>query len=163
MSPSAGIEQLARQAPTNFDEATIDWNGFRAAMDAERIDEAGVLAATWCSFGESHIGALVDSSALTVIHPRGILSGVGKKSMFGGRLKYDFIPFSTVRSFSPEDHEDDRGFGKFCIEFGGAGSVFLGRLQWTWRGRRFKDNRREIIAVAEERDRILAVVESLGG
>lgn len=65
--------------------------------------------------------------------------------------------------FAPVEYTDDRGFGKFGIEFGGPGNVLPGRLQWTWRAKRFRDATEEIMAVAEERDRIMSVVSGLIG
>jgi len=83
--------------------------------------------------------------------------------MFGGSLKYDEISFSDCRGISEEEHTDDRGLGKYCIELYGPGGVLLGRLQWAWRAKRFRDSRTEIMAVASERDRIMGVIRSLAG
>jgi hypothetical protein len=46
---------------------------------------------------------------------------------------------------------------------GAARGMLLGRLQWRWRGKRFRDNSSDIISLAEERDRILALVNNLIG
>lgn len=61
------------------------------------------------------------------------------------------------------EYTDPRGFGKYTIEFVGPGNILLGRLWWSWRAKRFRDNRMEIMAVASERDRILGVVKNLLG
>jgi hypothetical protein len=71
------------------------------------------------------------------------------------------IAFSDCRNISDTEYTDERGFGKYCIDFTGPGSILLGRLQWTWRAKRFRDSRAEIMAVASERDRIHQVVRDV--
>jgi len=161
--PWAYLESLSRMAPVNLDTARPDWPGvYDAVVDAGFTPE-DAIAATWCSFGEINIEALVDASQLTLVFPTGIVSTLGKRRAFGRGPKYDVIPFSTCRGYSPDEYTDARGFGKFCIEFVGAGGILLGRLQWRWKGRRFRDSRQAIMAVAEERDRILNVVNQILG
>lgn len=155
------IQRMASNIPPTIAPVNVDYAGFNEALRAEGVEESSILAATWCSFGTANIEALIDADALTVIHPGGIISSVGKKKMFGGSPKYNSLSFSQVRGYGAEDHEDPRGIGKFCIEFAGPGGVLLGRLQWRWAAKRFRDSRAAIMAVAEERDRILGVVEGL--
>jgi hypothetical protein len=152
---------MASAVPSSVTPVRVDFATFGEALHAEGVEESSILAATWCSFGTANIEALIDADALTVVHAGGIISGVGKRKMIGGGLKYNSISFSQVRSFGAADHEDPRGIGKFCIEFAGSGGVLLGRLQWQWAAKRFRDSRAAIMAVAEERDRILGVVEGL--
>lgn len=139
-------------AAVNFDQATIDWDGFSEVLSAEGVDPDSVLAATWCSFGEQNIEALIDGPQLTVIHPLGVLSSLGKRRMLNKAQKYDRIDFSACRGYGPTEYTDDRGLGKYCLEFAGAGGMLLGRLQWSWRAKRFRDSRAQIMALAEERD-----------
>lgn len=158
------IQQLAASAPSNFNEVkTVDWVGVETALSDNGLSSNDVVAASWCSLGHMNIEALVDSPQLVMITPRGIVATVGKKKMLGGAIKSDAIEFGRVRTFGACEYTDERGFGKFCIEFAAAGNQMLGRLQWTWRGKRFKNNQHEIIAVAEERDRILGIISDLNG
>lgn len=78
-------------------------------------------------------------------------------------MKFKSIDFGQCRGFGPVEYADDRGFGKYGIEFAGPGNVLLGRLHWTWRAKRFRDSSQEIMAVAEERDRVLQVIVDLTG
>jgi hypothetical protein len=155
------LEQLALAAPINFDTAKPDWAGVHEVVRAAGYDPSEAIAATWCSFGKMNIEALVDATQLTILFPTGIVSTLGKRKMLTGGMKCDMVPFSICRGFGADDHTDARGFGKYCIEFVGAGNILLGRLQWQWKGKRFRDNRGEIMAVAEERDRFLAAVGHL--
>jgi Short C-terminal domain len=155
------LDSLVTGAPVNFGAAKVDWAGVSEALRSAEVEPDLVLAATWCSFGERNIEAEVDSTQLTLVHPFGILSSVGKRKMFGGTVKYDVIDFGAVRAYGPAETADERGFGKYCIEFAGAGDMLLGRLQWGWSAKRFRDNRAEIMRVAEERDRILNIVTSV--
>jgi hypothetical protein len=157
MISNANFERVVAGAPVNSDAPTIDWDGYAEALRSD------VVAASWCSFGQMNIEALVDTLALTVIHPIGILSSVGKHKLIGKAVKYDALSFNMVRTYGPAEHTDERGLGKFCIEFAGAGSVLLGRLQWSWRAKRFRDPRAQTMAAAEERDRILNVVNQIMG
>jgi hypothetical protein len=155
------FDKLVAAAPVNSDSAKVDWAGIKSLLESKHINPSEVLAVTWCSFGIRNIEALVDSSALTIVHPTGIISSVGKRKSFGGSLKFSELNFSDCRQVSEEEHTDERGLGKYCIEFTGTGGVLLGRLQWEWRAKRFRDSRAEIMAVASERDRVMAVVRSL--
>jgi hypothetical protein len=157
------FDQLVASAPVNFDSAKVDWEGIRSFLESKQVSPSDVEAVTWCSFGIRNIEALVDDSALTMVHSRGILSSAGKRKTFGGSLKFNEITFSDCKGISEEETTDERGLGKYCIEFLGAGGVLIGRLQWTWRAKRFRDSRAEIMAVARERDRIMGVVRSLAG
>jgi hypothetical protein len=76
------------------------------------------------------------------IYDHRILSFAGKRKTFGGSLKFSEIDFRDCRHVSEEEYTDERGFGKYCIEFAGPGNVLLGRLQWTWRAKRFRDSER---------------------
>lgn len=163
MIGNAHFDRLVKAAPVNFDSANVDWLGYAALLNSQAIDPNDVLAATWCQFSTVNIEALVDSTVLTIIHPSGVLSSVGKKKLFGSGFKYDEVQFSTCKGFGPAEYIDERGFGKYTIEFVGPGNILLGRLWWSWRGKRFRDNRMEIMAAAAERDRILDVVTSLLG
>jgi hypothetical protein len=163
MIGNAHFDQLVSNAPVNFDSANIDWPGYAALMETLGVDPGSVLAATWCRFSTWNIEALVDSPALTIVHSRGILSSVGKKKLFSGNFKYDEIQFAMCKAFGPDEYVDERGFGKYCIEFAGPGNVLLGRLWWSWQAKRFRDSRMQIMAVATERDRILNVVQDLLG
>jgi hypothetical protein len=78
-------------------------------------------------------------------------------------VKCTTISFSSCKSYGPIDHLGSKGNGKYCIEFGAAGGILLGRLIWNWKATQFRDSRAETIAIAEERDRILAVVKRLLG
>jgi len=161
--PNTYLEELATAAPVNFDRAVVDWAGMNEALQRERLDQGSALAVSWCRFGIYPIEAGGDSPALAIIHPRGIILSEGKRKLFSKALKYDNIYFGSCRDYGPTEHTDERGFGKYCIEFAGAGGVLLGRLQWTWQARRFRDSRGQIMAVAEERDRILGLIKGLLG
>lgn len=155
------FDQLVANAPVNSDSPKVDWSGIRELLQTQGIEPTSVVAVSWCSFGTHNIEALVDAPALAIVHPRGVLSSVGKRKTLGKSLKFDAIDFGTVRGMGEAEHTDDRGLGKFCIEFAGAGSVLLGRLQWSWRAKRFRDSREQVMAVATERDRIYNVIQGL--
>jgi hypothetical protein len=157
------FDQMVAAAPVNFDSAKVDWAGIKDLLEINHINPSEVSAVTWCSFGVSNIEALVDAPALTIIYPGGVVSSVGKRKTFGGALKFNELNFKDCRQISEEEYTDDRGLGKFCIEFVGPGGILLGRLQWSWRAKRFRDSRAEIMAVASERDRIMEVVRTLAG
>lgn len=155
------LQELGRGARQHFDTITPDWAGVEQAVRSAGADPNAALAATVCSFGERNIEALIDSPAMTFLFPTGIVSTNGKKGILGGAPKAKLIDFREVRAYGDCEYTDERGFGKYCIEFQAAGGILLGRLQWTWKGKRFKDNRREIAAVAEERDQFLSQVNQL--
>lgn len=152
------VQQLARAAPSNFNEAKPDWLGVAEVLRTVSVEPNDIAAATWCQLGHANIEALVDAPTLVLVHPRGVLATLGKKKMLGSGMKFDAIDFAQVRTCRANEYQDERGFGKFCIEFTAAGGMLLGRLQWRWQGKRFQNNADQIIAVAEERDRILGVV-----
>jgi len=95
------------------------------------------------------------------VHPKGILSSTGKRKALSKGFKYDEIQFAMCKTWGDAEHTDERGLGKYCIEFAGPGGILLGRLQWSWRSKRFRDSRTEIMAVAAERDRISAIIGDL--
>jgi len=159
----SNIQDLSASAPVLFDKANPDWGGVAEVLRVTGVAPESVCAATWCSLGHRNIEALIDAPQLTLVHSGGIICTVGKKKMLGGGMKYDSINFAQVRAIAPAEYTDDRGLGKFCIEFGAAGGMLLGRLQWRWQGKRFRKNQQDIVAVAEERDRILGVVSSIVG
>lgn len=163
MIGNAHLDQLVASAPTNFSAAKMDWDGYREAMQVEGIDPSGVVAASWCVYGTRNIEAQIDPSGLGIVHPSGVLVSAGKRKMLGKAVKCWTIPFSPCRAVAPAETTDERGFGKYCIEFAGAGNILLGRLEWNWSAKRFRDSRPQIMAVAEERDRVLAIVAGLIG
>lgn len=155
------FDQLVASAPVNFDRASPDWSGIRDLLQEHGVDPASVTAVTWCSFGVRNIEALIDGPALTMVHTTGVLASLGKRTMFGKALKFNEIAFGMCRSIDEAEYADPRGLGKYCIEFSGPGGVLIGRLQWAWHAKRFGDSRAQIMAVAAERDRIMAAVERL--
>lgn len=161
MIDNGHLDRLVSEALVNFDSAKVDWAGYSQLLENLTIAPDSVLAATWCRFGTHNIEALVDAPALTLVHPGGILSSTGKKKTFGKGFKYDEIEFVMCKKWGDTEHTDERGLGKYCIEFAGPGGVLLGRLQWSWRAKRFRDSRTEIMAVAAERDRISTLIGDL--
>lgn len=157
------FDQLVEAAPVNFEQPKVDWSGMAELLQTQGVKPADVVAVSWCRFSTANIEALIDSTSLAVIHPSGILCSSGKRKMLGKALKCDEIPFSMCKQFGPTEYTDERGLGKYCIDFAGPGGVLLGRLWWDWRAKRFRDSRSEIMAVAAERDRILEVVQGLIG
>jgi hypothetical protein len=155
------FDQLVEAAPTNFEQAKVDWTGLTELLQAQGVRPADVVAVSWCRFSTANIEALVDSTSLAIIHPAGILASNGKRKMLGKTVKFDEIPFEMCKQFSETEYTDERGLGKYCIDFAGSGGVLLGRLWWEWRAKRFKDSRSQIMAVASERDRVLGVVQGL--
>lgn len=126
-------------------------------------ENSDTFAPSHAKFGTANIEALVDADTLAFVHPTGVLCTTGKRKLLSKEVKFKAVDFGQCRGFGPVDHSDERGFGKFGIEFAGAGNVLLGRLHWTWRAKRFRDSSQEIMAVAEERDRILAEIGGLIG
>ena len=160
----AHVQALAQAAPQLFEEQVkVDWEAFEQGLQQAGFSPATVLAATWCKFGKINIEALVDSVQLGVLSQDGFYASAGKRKMFGGAVKFDSINFSQCRGFGPVEHTDERGLGKFGIEFVGPGNVLLGRPYWSWRAKRLKDPRERIMAAAEERDRVLDIVKHLSG
>jgi hypothetical protein len=125
------------------------------------VDSSTVVAVSQCQFGTANIEALVDGDTIAFVHPAGVLCTTGARKLFNKAVKYSDVRFVQCRGFGPVEYTDERGFGKFGIEFAGAGNVLLGRVYWRWKARRFRDSREAIMAVAEERDRILAIIAQL--
>lgn len=96
------FDQLMSAAPVNFDSTNVDWPGYTKLLSSQGINPDDVLAATWYQFSTVNIEALVDPPVLTIIHPRGVLSSVGKKRLFGGGFKYDEIQFGMCKGFGPD-------------------------------------------------------------
>jgi hypothetical protein len=161
MSGDARLEQLVAEAPINANSSTPDFGGIYEALGIAGVESADVVAVSQCQFGKANIEALVDDDTIAFVHPGGVVCTSGSRKMLGKAVKYSEVQFAQCRGFVPCEHTDDRGFGKFGIEFGGAGNVLLGRVYWRWKAKRFRDSTEAIMAVAEERDRILGVVSGL--
>jgi hypothetical protein len=147
-------------------QVNIDWPGYWEAMRQAGVDPASVVTLSWAHFSERNVEALIESTTLVALHPDGIFSTAGKRKLFGGSVKYRTIDFAMVKSYGPDDYLDEHhGIFKFFIEFAGAGGIFLGRLEWYARGRRFRDRENRITAMdaAGERDRFFAAVEKILG
>jgi hypothetical protein len=157
MNGDARLEQLVAGAPVNANSSTPDFVGIYEALGILGVDPANVVAVSQCQFGKANIEALVDDDTIAFIHPGGVVCSTGSRKLIGKAVKYSEVKFAQCRGFAPCEHTDDRGFGKFGIEFGGAGNVLLGRVYWRWKAKRFRDSTEAIMAVAEERDRILGV------
>jgi hypothetical protein len=155
------LDSIIASAPVYHNNASYDRAGILEAMQAAGIAPDSIVAVSQCQFGTANIEALVDANTIAFVHPTGVLCSVGKRKMMGKTVKFKTIDFGRCRGFGAVEYTDDRGFGKFGIEFGGPGNVLLGRLHWAWRAKRFRDASEEIMAVAEERDRILNVVSDL--
>lgn len=156
------VATFAGSAPINFNQVkNIDMAAVEEAIGAAGVDPASVVAASWCQLGTANIEANIESDALALISSAGVVATSGKRKMMGKGVKFRTIDFASVRQYGPVEHADDRGYGRYGIEFGGAGGIMLGRLQWSWQAKRFRDSRTQIMAVAEERDRILAIVRHL--
>ncbi len=157
------FDQLVEAAPVNFEQPKVDWSGVAELLQSQGVKPADVVAVSWCRFSTANIEALIDGTSLAIIHSSGILTSSGKRKMMGKSLKFDGIPFSMCTQYGPTEYTDERGLGKYCIDFAGPGGVLLGRLWWDWRAKRFRDSRTQIMAVASERDRMLEVIQSLVG
>jgi hypothetical protein len=161
MSGDMRLEQLVADAPVNANSSIADFAGIYEALQIAGVEPSDVIAVSQCQFGKANIEALVDDDTIAFIHPGGVVCSSGSRKMFGNAVKYSEVKFAQCRGFAPCEYTDDRGFGKFGIEFGGAGNVLLGRVYWRWKAKRFRDSTEAIMAVAEERDRILGVVSGL--
>jgi hypothetical protein len=161
MSGNARLEELVAEAPINDNSSTPDFGGIYEALGTAGVEPADVVAVSQCQFGKANIEALVDDDTIAFVHPGGVVCSSGSRKMFGKAVKYSEVKFAQCRGFAPCEYTDERGFGKFGIEFGGAGNVLLGRVYWRWKAKRFRDSTEAIMAVAEERDRILGVVSGL--
>lgn len=154
------FDALVAAAPVTIKQPKVDWRGISTFMNESGIDSDSVLAVSWSVFGTANIEALIDPPTLAIIHRRGVLSTAGKKSLTG-KPKAWAIDFDQCRGWEPTETVDERNYGKYCIDFYGAGNVGLGRLEWRWDGPRFRDPREKMLISATERDRILDVLESL--
>jgi hypothetical protein len=160
------LYELIASAPSVGTEKPVQLRDLEPAMAAAGVSPSDALAVSWCRFSMHNIEALTEGTTLAIIHPLGIVETTGKKKMLGGGYKFRTIDFRQCRGFGPEDHiNEQHGIAKFCIELVGAGGILLGRLEWHAQGKRFREdrNRQEAMKTAEERDRILSVVESLLG
>ncbi len=155
------FDRLVSSAPVHFDSTNVDWAGISALLAERGISPSGVVAVSWCGFGVGDIESLTDQPALAMIHHLGVLSSTGKPVAADNQRTFHDIDFAACRRIADADTSSDHSFGKCCIEFTGAGGVLLGRLQWNWRVRRFRDSRAIIAVVAAERDRIMKVIKAL--
>lgn len=158
------FDSLVSAAPVHFAYgiSSVDWSGYAALLQSLGIDLGSVLAVTWCGLNNRNIEA-TDLPEFTVVHSGGIVCSEGKKKLFSDKFNFSEIRFGMCKGFAPHEYSDPRGYGKYCIEFSGPGNILIGRLEWHWRAKRFRDNRMEIMAVASERDRILEVLTNLLG
>jgi len=158
---STSLQQLAASTPPVWSQGTvdIDWNAYAEGMRQAGLQPEDVIAGSWAHISQANIEALVDGPAFLVVHPLGIFASAGKRKMMSKSVKWDAVLFSRCQAIGSDEYEDARGLGKFAIEFAGAGNVLLGRAQWAWKAKRFRDSSEHVMAVAEERDRILNVVQ----
>ncbi len=157
------IEELVAAAPVCENESTPDFAGVYEAFSRVGVSPDDVVAVSQCQFGTANVEALVDGNTIAFVYPTGVLCTTGKRKLIGKDVKYSEVKFAQCRAFAPCEHTDDRGFGKYGIEFGGPGNVLLGRVYWRWEAKRFRDSTQAIMAVAEERDRILGIVSEFLG
>ena len=155
------FDQLVACAPINFDTAKVDWAGLVKLLHSQNIGPSDIVAVSWCSFGLGDIEALTDGPALAMVHHAGVLSSTGLRKGVAAEEDYHEINFRQCRRITEVDTADDHGFGKYCIEFLGAGGILTGRLQWSWWSRPFRRSKPRITATAAERDRILNVIKAL--
>ena len=155
------FDQLITSAPVNFDVAKMDWSGLADLLDQVDIGASSIVAVSWCSFGLGDIEALIDEPALAMVHRDGVLSSAGCRKADGEAIEYREVLYRQCRRIVGVDTADEHGFGKYCVEFLGAGGVLAGRLQWSWWTRMFWRPRARITAAAAERDRILSVIKAL--
>lgn len=163
MTVDESLEQLITAAPVYENASTPDLAGVYEAFSEIGVSPEDVVAVSQCQFGTANIEALVDDDTIAFVYPTGILCTSGKRKFIGKNVKYSEVKFAQCRAFAPCEYTDRRGFGKYGIEFGGPGNVLLGRVYWRWKAKRFKDSTREIMVVAEERDRIFNVVNEFLG
>jgi hypothetical protein len=160
---SEHLGMLIANAPIYHNNTSYDLDGIEEAMQEAGVASESVIAASHAIFGTANIEALVDPDTLAFVHPAGIICTAGKRKLLGKAVKFKSVDFGQCRGLGPVEYTDERGFGKYGIEFAGPGNVLLGRLHWTWRAKRFRDSSQEIMAVAEERDRVLQVIVDLTG
>ncbi|HBX82625.1 MAG TPA: hypothetical protein DEH05_16295 [Propionibacteriaceae bacterium] len=165
------IQSLALSAP-RITAVPVNFEGVDAAARAAGFDPADALVATWCKFGDklnpTGSGAPFNGNpVLGVVFPTGILATSGTSARHG--FDGSSIPFSRCREVDT-NHFEGIGFGHFMIHFWGPGGVLMGFLYWTHDapkaslGSLFgkkRDFRSEIMAVAEEQERVLDAIESV--
>jgi hypothetical protein len=153
------LRPVGRERPQN-----IDWAVYGQAMRSAGLRPDGLRALSWGRFSDRPIAALTEMTSLLGVFDEGLLECLGKSQILGRKPKYRLIDFSQVRGFGEADYviEHHRIY-KFCIEFGGHGNVLLGRLEWHVQTRRFGDSRPEMMATAQERDRVLDVLQGVLG
>ena len=153
---------FASQYITESTATRLNWGNYTEGLTSTMSDPADVVAVSWCSLSHQpiHFGASAGQGGLAAVSPRGIYVSTGDRSRIGKKLKADGLYFDQCKEFSAQDWQgEQRGDGgKYTIEFLAAGAVLLGRLEWVWWDKRFRDPRPAMIAAATERDRILTVV-----
>ena len=163
------IQQLAQAAP-RLTDVPVNFEGVDAAARAAGFEPGDAVAATWCKFGDklNPLGAPFNGSpALGVVFPTGFLATSGKS----GRRGFDggSVPLARCRDIDT-NHFEGIGFGHYMVHFWGPGGVLMGFLYWTHDAPkaglgslfgRQRDFRSEIMAVAEEQERIVGILESL--
>ncbi|QQS38815.1 SHOCT domain-containing protein [Candidatus Woesebacteria bacterium] len=165
MTDTEEIKSLIASLPAYFNASVdIDADGLLKVLATEGVKFADVLAASWCTYNKWNIESSADAPTLVFIHTKGFIVSVGKNKFMSKAIKYESIPFTAFRNYAPIDYNDQGKDGKFCIEFMGSGGVLIGRLQWRWWSKRFHNASKEIMAVCDERDRILAIIsKAIGG
>jgi hypothetical protein len=142
----------------------VDGTVYGDALEAAGLRPDGLRALSWGRFSDRQIEALTEMTSLLGIYDEGVIECVGKRQMFSRAPKFRLIDFSQVRSFGEADFVvDHHRIHKFCVEFASYGNVLLGRLEWHVQAKRFGDSRQEIVATAQERDRVLDVLQSILG
>lgn len=168
----ATLEQLAASAPRLGLSIGVDWAGVGAAASAVGFDPSSALAATWCRFGDelNPLGSGAPTNGkdvVALIFPAGVLATTGRRTRRG--IDAAVVPFGRCRSVYT-NHFDGIGFGHYIIHFVGPGDILLGFLYWSHDAPKpglramlgiQRDYRNEMMAVAEEYERVLGVVESV--
>lgn len=168
------LDQIAASAPRLGLNVGIDWAGVWDAATGAGFDPRSVLAASWCQYGDqlNPLGSGAPNNGretLAFIFPTGILATTGRKTRRG--IDAAVVPFPRCKSVYT-NHFEGIGFGYYMIHFVGPGGILLGYLYWRHDAPKpglrallgtQRDYRTEILAVAEEYERILGVVQSLMG
>jgi len=173
----ADLQQLAAEAPRldspQFSEngdasrLQIDIAGVRRAAAAAGFDADSAIGASWCWYAAGmwpHVPRPRDGRfSLSIVFPTGVLVATG------GSYVSAAIQFAKCRSVRM-NVDDKSGLGPwyYMLHFLGAGGVLLGTLYWYRDApdRRFRtlffpppDHRGEVLAIAEECERFLGLVE----
>lgn len=156
------LQRLVAAAPVLADRPRVDLERLPDDLYGYGLTADSVLAASWCVFETGNLAALVDPPTLALVFPEGVLCATGRGCLVRGRARSAYVPFALCHEYEPVDYEAS-AYGKFCIEFTGAGGELLGRLRWTWRSRRFRDRGDGVRAAERERDRILRTVSAVLG